>query len=569
MSDRNKMKLTSQQIDNMTKEINPHMPQYIVKPPWYLNQTENSLKHQKAQVEVTKTPITNYTTKGISNNVVIKYRKGACENCGSKTHKLKECVERPRKRGARWTGKNFSADEFIYEVPLDYEGKRDRWNGYDPNSFTRLVMEYQRFEEEKKRVKEEELKNISDPKLRDKKMRDEDLEEIVSSEDENLLLNKVGETGIPEEFLNAADNKLNSEDKGENTDQKDNKNHDGTSSNSNSNSNIANTSTTANNTQKITDEDVLAYLGEMKKDTTKKKSLNDIPKDILYQMCTSKSLHVGGDYSKYLLNLALNSAYYDGKSRSMRENPNPGSYDIHTFKGDNYARNTGDTVKLVQLENFIKEANEKNTDLNLNHVAMPSQAELFHKYLYDTKNNFRSNMLKKIISKYGGEEHLDLPEGIKSAIKPSEDDHEDYLNDIQDGTKLMKKSIYPEDIYINNHTSVWGSFYHLKFGWGFKCCLSFDRASWCKGEEGLIDNKKIISNYEGKMKEEKAKEKSKVKEKEENLKRRNQMEERDGVFNEMFEKMENYERTGKLITTKNDISGNSVMLNRKTNRSDN
>ncbi len=67
------------------------------------------------------------------------------------------------------------------------------------------------------------------------------------------------------------------------------------------------------------------------------------------------------DYSKYLQNLDSNSAYYDAKSRSMRENPNPELEDT-TFKGDNYTRLSGDTIKLLQLENFISEANEKHPE---------------------------------------------------------------------------------------------------------------------------------------------------------------------------------------------------------------
>lgn len=48
--------------------------------------------------------------------MVYKYRKGACENCGAITHKKSECMDRPRKVGAKFTGKNFKSDEIIKEI---------------------------------------------------------------------------------------------------------------------------------------------------------------------------------------------------------------------------------------------------------------------------------------------------------------------------------------------------------------------------------------------------------------------------------------------------------------------
>jgi hypothetical protein len=70
-----------------------------------------------------------------------KYRKGACENCGAMTHTKKDCTARPRKIGAKYKPVDLQPDErIIPEVPLNYDGKRDRWNGYDPEDY-RAVME--------------------------------------------------------------------------------------------------------------------------------------------------------------------------------------------------------------------------------------------------------------------------------------------------------------------------------------------------------------------------------------------------------------------------------------------
>ena len=66
----------------------------------------------------------------------------------------------------------------------------------------------------------------------------------------------------------------------------------------------------------------------------------------------TRNLRIREDTAKYLLNLNEDSAYYDGKTHSMRENPNPSDGD-QTFKGDNFTRLTGDTVQMLEQEKFI------------------------------------------------------------------------------------------------------------------------------------------------------------------------------------------------------------------------
>lgn len=76
---------------------------------------------------------------------MIKYRKGACENCGAMTHKRKDCMERPRKVGAKYSGTNILPDEFIQKnLALSFDGKRDRWSGYDPTEHKTVIEEFQK-----------------------------------------------------------------------------------------------------------------------------------------------------------------------------------------------------------------------------------------------------------------------------------------------------------------------------------------------------------------------------------------------------------------------------------------
>src|SRR5271170_803577 len=96
-----------------------------------------------------------------------KYRKGACQNCGAMTHMAKDCLERPRKLGAKYTGRDIQPDEIIRRFDQSFEGKRDRWNGYDNRNFVTKMEEYEQVEEARKALKEE-AKRKSDAAKADK-----------------------------------------------------------------------------------------------------------------------------------------------------------------------------------------------------------------------------------------------------------------------------------------------------------------------------------------------------------------------------------------------------------------
>ncbi|KAL0451180.1 UNVERIFIED_CONTAM: Pre-splicing factor SLU7 [Sesamum latifolium] len=109
--------LAPAEVDEDGKEINPHIPQYMSSAPWYLNAERPSLKHQrkwKSDPNYTKS----WYDRGAKTFHADKYRKGACENCGAMTHDKKSCVERPRKLGAKWTGKSIAPDEKIETLSL-------------------------------------------------------------------------------------------------------------------------------------------------------------------------------------------------------------------------------------------------------------------------------------------------------------------------------------------------------------------------------------------------------------------------------------------------------------------
>jgi len=70
--------MTSLQVDEEGKAINPHIPQYMASAPWYLNTSHPSLKHQKnwkGGVQDEKA----WYDRGVKVFQATKYRKGACE----------------------------------------------------------------------------------------------------------------------------------------------------------------------------------------------------------------------------------------------------------------------------------------------------------------------------------------------------------------------------------------------------------------------------------------------------------------------------------------------------------
>lgn len=108
----------------------------------------------------------------LQSSVAKKYRKGACENCGAMGHQKKECLERPRKIGARYSNTNIAPDDCEQLVlNQSYDGKRDRWAGYDPSQHKAIIEQFQRIEEAKRQLRAEKLNKG----LKDKEVMSENL----------------------------------------------------------------------------------------------------------------------------------------------------------------------------------------------------------------------------------------------------------------------------------------------------------------------------------------------------------------------------------------------------------
>lgn len=193
------------------------------------------------------------------------------------------------------------------------------------------------------------------------------------------------------------------------------------------------------------------------------------------QRITVRNLRIREDVAKYLRNLDPNSAYYDPKTRSMRDNPYKTAAqkpEELVFAGDNFVRYSGDTVrhssaqsKIYILNNlktnsitksifslaFAWQAYEKGVDVHLQ--AEPTKAELLNQEFGVKKDEFKQEMKESILERYGGEEHLQAPP--KELIFAQTEEYIEYARDgqiLKGNEKPVIRSKYEEDIYINNHT---------------------------------------------------------------------------------------------------------------------
>lgn len=186
------------------------------------------------------------------------------------SHKLKDCLERPRKVGAKFTGKNIAADEVIHnnraglnglEGYGDYDTKRDRWDGYDPANHKAVVQEHEALEEARRRLREEAI-------------------DKGSATVDAKAVKKAAKLGKSSKKKQKDDDDFGSSEESDNGD--------GAGD----------------------DEDKYAEGADVAGQRMDAKT-----------RVTVRNLRIREDTAKYLMNLDPESAYYDPKTRSMREAP--------------------------------------------------------------------------------------------------------------------------------------------------------------------------------------------------------------------------------------------------------
>ena len=74
------------------------------------------------------------------------------------SHKTKDCMERPRVKGAKYTNKNIAADDKIQDIEIHgFEAKRDRWNGYDESEWVKHAQKFEEVQNLRQELRKKEL----------------------------------------------------------------------------------------------------------------------------------------------------------------------------------------------------------------------------------------------------------------------------------------------------------------------------------------------------------------------------------------------------------------------------
>lgn len=363
-----------------SKEENIYIPSFISKKPFYAGDEEDDndyLKHQRREEKAEKSQW--YDRGRKAGPAATKYRKGACENCGAMTHKAKDCLSRPRAKGAKWTGKDIQADEVLQDLKLDWDAKRDRWNGYDASEYKHIVDEYNQMEELRKEA--------------------------------------VKQNG-----------------------------------------------------------------GEEADDGDKYAEENDMSK---HQSTATRQLRIREDTAKYLLNLDLESAKYDPKTRSLVDGGATTDKASKLFAEEGFMRSSGDAGEFEKAQRYAWEAQEKTGDTSLHLQANPTAGAFLRKKEAEEAEKKRADRDKELEAKYGGGQQKSLPSALRNMVAPQSETYVEYDESglIKGAPRKKAKSKYPEDVLINNHKSIWGSWWS-NFKWGYACCHSFVKNSYCTGEEG-------------------------------------------------------------------------------------
>jgi len=354
---------------------------------------------------------------------------------------------------------------------VSYDAKRDQWKGYNNAEYDDVVYKYEKLEQERikqMKLKQEAKKQMNEEKRKSKLTGKEQRKEqrVVSKEQKSNREKALSSNDSTDKMTSDDDSDNDSDDDSDNNSDYDSDEDRGDMDNSKD--------------FMAKDDEVADFQG------------THAPQGGLGgagMRTTVRNLRIREDTPKYLRNLALDSAFYDPKSRAMRSNPTPNENpnDL-VFAGDNFIRYTGDAVKLAQNQLLCWEMQSRGETIDV--LSNPSQAELVQRQFAEKKKLFESSKKSAILSKYtDGTPLPTMDPRLRLGQTEAYVEYDRHGRVVKGATKVSAKTKYEEDVFVNNHSSVFGSYYNrARATWGYKCCHSPLKNSYCTGEKGKLAN---------------------------------------------------------------------------------
>ena len=113
--------------------------------------------------------------------------------------------------------------------------------------------------------------------------------------------------------------------------------------------------------------------------------------------------------------------------------------------------------------------------MELNSTALPTLTETIYKNVKQRNAGLTTGRMEEIMKRYNTDHQNSIPE-----VEENEQEAVDsFLRN-----NLVTRSRYEEDVMVNDHLSVWGSWYNTHLGWGYACCYATEKLSYCSGLKG-------------------------------------------------------------------------------------
>ncbi|KAH3675463.1 hypothetical protein WICMUC_002752 [Wickerhamomyces mucosus] len=173
---------------------------------------------------------------------------------------------------------------------------------------------------------------------------------------------------------------------------------------------------------------------------------------------SSKTVRLLEDKAIYLKDISKHdSITYDPKSRTDRDDS------VGYFNDRNlFVRHlTGDAKRYEESKRFAWDDKARGVKGDINISSNPTLAGMKMEEQSKEQQEKRRVLKNNLLNRYNTNAEIDGDE--------TEDNE----------SNKVVRSQFNEDVFLGNHTSVWGSYYQ-DGKWGFLCCKKFDRNSLCK-----------------------------------------------------------------------------------------